>query len=86
MLQLFNFVISFLVRKDIASVQVPVLVNRGWVPRAWRNKFLEDSAEMTGSSSTEVDNTQNKHEPWWKFWAKGPTVSKVILVHQKCSA
>ncbi|CAN6448126.1 unnamed protein product [Victoria cruziana] len=70
-----------LLSKEPRSVQVPVLVNRGWVPRAWRNKFLEDSAEMTGSSSAEVDNTQNKHEPWWKFWAKGPTVSK-DLKHQ----
>ncbi|KAF3773778.1 Surfeit locus protein 1 [Nymphaea thermarum] len=68
-------------RKYLASVQLSVLVNRGWVPRSWRNKFLENSAEITESSITKVDGAEHKHEPWWKFWTKGAAVSKDLKHH-----
>ncbi|KAF3775520.1 Surfeit locus protein 1 [Nymphaea thermarum] len=70
-----------LLRKEPGSVQLSVLVNRGWVPRSWRNKFLENSAEITQSSITKVDDAEHKHEPWWKFWTKGAAVSKDLKHH-----
>ncbi|CAL9063697.1 unnamed protein product [Musa banksii] len=59
------------------SVQLPVLVNRGWVPRGWRKK-LENSEKSDRSSSPEiVDAKQNEGSAWWKFWSKEPSVTKV---------
>ena len=81
----FHFAICshFLVRKYLASVQSSVLVNRGWVPRSWRNKFFEDSDEVRQPPNvTTVDEVENKHGPWWKFWSKQPPVAKVLVSHQ----
>ncbi|URE41830.1 hypothetical protein MUK42_20133 [Musa troglodytarum] len=59
------------------SVQLPVLVNRGWVPRGWRKKL--ENSENSGRSSTPkiVDAKQIEGSAWWKFWSKESTVTKV---------
>ncbi|KAL3838725.1 hypothetical protein ACJIZ3_023316 [Penstemon smallii] len=60
---------------DPESVQSPILVNRGWVPRSWRDKALsasEDVEEVSNSSSnTTQENTQTSS---WRFWSKKPQV------------
>lgn len=61
------------------SVQIPVLVNRGWVPRSWRNKSSENSLKATSHEnmiSSEKD--KSKGGPWWKFWLKEPANVKDV--------
>ncbi|XP_010551133.1 PREDICTED: surfeit locus protein 1 [Tarenaya hassleriana] len=52
---------------DLDSVQSPILVNRGWVPRSWREKSLE-SKDMDVSENQSAKASDEK--PWWKFWSK----------------
>ncbi|XP_021742237.1 surfeit locus protein 1-like [Chenopodium quinoa] len=62
---------------NLDSVQSPVLVNRGWVPRSWRDKALESSqgleedkdAPNTASSSGEIRS-------FWRFWSKKPQTTE----------
>ncbi|XP_020105028.1 surfeit locus protein 1 [Ananas comosus] len=59
------------------SLQTPVLVNRGWVPRGWRDKNIKDSENLEKAlESKEADITPNGEGAWWRFWSKKPTVSK----------
>ncbi|XP_030455472.1 surfeit locus protein 1 isoform X1 [Syzygium oleosum] len=58
---------------DPESVKFPVLVNRGWVPRSWRDKFLgtlDDAGKPTDASETSVQKSEEKS--WWKLWSKKP--------------
>lgn len=58
---------------DPESVKFPVLVNRGWVPRSWRDKFLEtldDAGKPKDASETSVQKSEEKS--WWKPWSKKP--------------
>lgn len=60
-----------------SSMQLPILVNRGWVPRGWRDKSLEVSQKLEKASNLETgDAKQNEKNVWWKFWSKSPAVSK----------
>ncbi|KAF8369292.1 hypothetical protein HHK36_032696 [Tetracentron sinense] len=62
------------VEKSFVSVQSPVLVNRGWVPRNWKDKPMEDShdggklSQIASSSTVE----EAKASSWWWFWSKIP--------------
>ncbi|XP_010942779.1 surfeit locus protein 1 isoform X1 [Elaeis guineensis] len=61
---------------DPGSMQLPILVNRGWVPRGWRDN-LEESQNVERASNLETgDAKQNEKRVWWKFWSKSPAVSK----------
>lgn len=61
---------------DPSSMQLPILVNRGWVPRGWRDN-LEESQNVERASNLETgDAKQNEKKVWWKFWSKSPAVSK----------
>ncbi|KAJ6802000.1 surfeit locus protein 1-like [Iris pallida] len=63
-------------RCDTDSSQLPILVNRGWVPRSWRNKSLGDSHDVEEPINPKTEDVQqNKESVWWKFWSKKPTVS-----------
>lgn len=53
-------------------MQLPILVNRGWVPRGWRDNLEE-------SQNVERASKQNEKKVWWKFWSKSPAASKVIF-------
>lgn len=64
----------------LISVKFPVLVNRGWVPRSWRDKFLEtldDAGKPTDASETSVQKSEEKS--WWKLWSKKPKNVEVVL-------
>ncbi|KAL6525979.1 hypothetical protein OROHE_015503 [Orobanche hederae] len=53
---------------DPESVQSPILVNRGWVPRSWRDKALGASHDTPPSSSSTSTQASGKKVPWWPFW------------------
>lgn len=56
---------------DHASVQAPVLVNRGWVPRSWRDRYLENSSDIEQQSTPGTSTAgENEGSTWWKFWSK----------------
>ncbi|XWS50847.1 hypothetical protein CRYUN_Cryun12cG0124800 [Craigia yunnanensis] len=58
---------------DAESVQSPVLVNRGWVPRSWRDKSFEVPQDREKSSSMDVVPVQQSEQSWWRmFWSKKP--------------
>lgn len=66
------------------SLQSAVLVNRGWVPRSWRDKSLQvqhDNRHESKPESHEIQETETT--PWWKFWAKKPQASQVSFVINK---
>ncbi|XP_051115626.1 surfeit locus protein 1 [Andrographis paniculata] len=57
---------------DPKSVGSPVLVNRGWVPRSWRDKALDASEEKPSSSSLSISTQGTDESPrksWWRFWS-----------------
>lgn len=73
------YVISPFIPKagEPGSVQRPILVNRGWVPRGWRNKFLKDPRASKKSSDSETTDVQlNGGSTWWKFWSQKSKLSK----------
>ncbi|XAR49491.1 hypothetical protein NMG60_11032716 [Bertholletia excelsa] len=59
------------------SVQLPILVNRGWVPRSWRDKSIEvsqnDEKPSSIASSSATDDERNS---WWRFWSKKPKITE----------
>ncbi|XP_057952554.1 surfeit locus protein 1 [Malania oleifera] len=58
---------------DPESVQSPVLVNRGWVPRSWRDKSLDVSRDIVQPSNMKHSSVQeSERHSWWRFWAKKP--------------
>ncbi|RZC57758.1 hypothetical protein C5167_005069 [Papaver somniferum] len=58
---------------DPKSVQSPVLVNRGWDPRSWREKHQKDSQNVeTVSNIKIVDDGETEGSSRWKFWSKKP--------------
>jgi cytochrome oxidase assembly protein ShyY1 len=66
-------------------MQVPVLVNRGWVPASMQDEFLSRSHQETDKTS-KVES--HKPNPWWNWWNK-PTeheASKVTIISQLCRA
>ncbi|KAJ8771912.1 hypothetical protein K2173_027089 [Erythroxylum novogranatense] len=61
------------------SIQSPVLVNRGWVPRSWKENSTgvsrdgEQQLEITPSSAQ-----NNKQISWWRFWSKKQNLKEQI--------
>ncbi|KAE8658618.1 Surfeit locus protein 1 [Hibiscus syriacus] len=53
---------------DAESVQSPVLVNRGWVPRSWRDKSFEVSQDREKSSSMDAIPVQQNEQSWWRMF------------------
>lgn len=61
---------------DPNSVQLPILVNRGWVPRGWRNKPLSDS-DHDSSNSKAAEIQTNEETVRWKFWSRKSIAPKM---------
>nr|XP_043621939.1 surfeit locus protein 1-like [Erigeron canadensis] len=55
------------------SLQMPLLVNRGWVPRSWRDKSLKGQQDDEHPQSKDSVPTQDSGT-WWRFWSKSPNV------------
>ncbi|EEF31590.1 surfeit locus protein 1 [Ricinus communis] len=49
------------------SVRSPILVNRGWVPRIWKERSLEISQDDEQPS---LAAQKGERISWWKFWSK----------------
>ncbi|RWR77963.1 surfeit locus protein 1 [Cinnamomum micranthum f. kanehirae] len=57
----------------LVSAQLSVLVNRGWVPRSWRNKPSEDLRDVEKSSTVASQNIEEKERSFWRrLWPKKP--------------
>ncbi|XP_028065014.1 surfeit locus protein 1 isoform X2 [Camellia sinensis] len=57
------------------SVQSPILVNRGWIPRSWRDKFVkvpQDDEQLSSIASSSAQ--ENERSSWWRFWSKNPKI------------
>ncbi|CAJ1952100.1 unnamed protein product [Sphenostylis stenocarpa] len=56
------------------SVSFPILVNRGWVPRSWKDKFLEASQDEKLAESLPSPSHTDGTASWWRLWSKKPPV------------
>ncbi|KAH6771402.1 Surfeit locus 1 cytochrome c oxidase biogenesis protein [Perilla frutescens var. hirtella] len=54
---------------DPESVQSPILVNRGWVPRSWRDKALDTSKDEPLNSSMSTSTQESTKTSWWRLWS-----------------
>ena len=67
------------VLKILLSVQLPILVNRGWVPRSWRDKHLEDLPLDEQSNNIASPSSQESgRSSLWRFWSKKPKIVEVV--------
>ncbi|KAH9741878.1 Surfeit locus protein 1 [Citrus sinensis] len=62
------------------SVKSPVLVNRGWVPRSWRDKSSEVSRDSEQPLNLAPSVQQSQQSSWWWFWLKKPNIVEKLLV------
>lgn len=62
-----------------SSVGFPVLVNRGWVPRSWKDKFLEAAQDKQFVDAVPPPSQDGGTTSWWRFWSKKPVVIEVVL-------
>jgi surfeit locus 1 family protein len=54
-------------------MQLPILVNRGWVPRSWKDKSLEDLQSSEQPSNTATPSVKDsERSSWWRIWSKKP--------------
>ncbi|XP_012574688.1 surfeit locus protein 1 isoform X2 [Cicer arietinum] len=58
------------------SVGFPILVNRGWVPRSWKEKFLEASHDEKFADPLPSPSQADGTGSWWRFWSKEPVRSE----------
>jgi len=64
---------------ESGSLQSPILVNRGWVPRGWRDKNVKDLQILDeASESPEAVEKPDEKGSWWKFWSNKPKLSPEI--------
>ncbi|XP_057791513.1 surfeit locus protein 1 [Salvia miltiorrhiza] len=54
---------------DPESVQSPILVNRGWVPRSWRDKALDSLEDEPPMSSTPTSTQESSTTSWRHLWS-----------------
>lgn len=67
-------------------MQSPVLVNRGWVPRTWKEKALEVDHQGSEQSSDIPPSMvqESERSSWWKFWSKTTKNLEVLFDSFAC--
>ncbi|XP_022850357.1 surfeit locus protein 1-like isoform X4 [Olea europaea var. sylvestris] len=65
---------------DPNSLQTPILVNRGWVPRSWRDKALKVSKDDELSSVASTPAQESAKSSWWRFWSKKPIIVELLTL------
>ncbi|CAA0807739.1 Surfeit locus protein 1 [Striga hermonthica] len=66
---------------DPESMKSPILVNRGWVPRSWRDKALEPPSQDIPPPSSPLPSTpESPKSSWWRFWSNKPESPKEPLL------
>nr|ACU18859.1 unknown [Glycine max] len=60
------------------SVSIPILVNRGWVPRSWKDKFLEASQDEDLEDALPSPSHVDGSKSWWRFWSKKPVIEDQV--------
>ncbi|CAM8921236.1 unnamed protein product [Rhodiola kirilowii] len=58
------------ISNDPESIQTPILVNRGWVPRSWRDKIIDASHSNEEPSKPVSVSSPEKQSSRWSFWSK----------------
>lgn len=62
---------------------MPILVNRGWVPRSWRDKSVkilkEDEQEHPTNMESE-STTRQESSSWWRLWSKKADITEKVCV------
>ena len=77
----FLFCLNLCSKKCFVSLQLPILVNRGWVPRGWRDKKIQDDQGLGETLDVkEVDKKTDEKGTWWKFWSKKPESSSEVIL------
>jgi hypothetical protein len=71
---------NYVSKKYFVSLQLPILVNRGWVPRGWREKNIQDQQDFGETLDVkEADEKTDEKGTWWKFWSKKPEASPEVI-------
>ncbi|KAH1234091.1 Surfeit locus protein 1 [Glycine max] len=60
------------------SVSFPILVNRGWVPRSWKDKFLEASEDEDLEDALPSPSHDDGTKSWWRFWSRKPVIEDQV--------
>ncbi|KAL1356900.1 hypothetical protein HN51_008892 [Arachis hypogaea] len=58
------------------SVTFPILVNRGWVPRSWKDKFVEATLDEKFPNAVPSPSQDDGTTSWRRFWSKKPIVAE----------
>ena len=59
-------------------MQLPVLVNRGWVPASMRNEALAHEKAPSAEVKEGLHETKKlKQDSWWGRWSKSPVAAQV---------
>lgn len=66
----------FPVSGDAESTPTPILVNRGWVPRSWRDNESNASQNNTKEDNSPAFVQKNTKVSWWNFWSKNTEASE----------
>jgi len=54
-------------------------VNRGWVPRGWRDKNVKDNQILDEASESKAVKQPDGKSSWWKFWSNEPKLSPEVI-------
>lgn len=66
-----------------SSMQLPILVNRGWVPRSWKDRSVENLQSGKQPMAT-LSVQDSETSSWWRFWSSMRKKVEVIAIFSIC--